>query len=159
MTRHHHNFETGHHQIFEIKAAFRELVKLAGGQEYVARLTGMPQSKISEAGSVNHEDRAPRVDHVAALEAETGRPLITKLLADFAGLELAPAGSFKIGDPHLHLAIIKESGDVTAAISQALADGQISPSEARSLKRQADEAIDALQSFVAQMNGIKRDFS
>lgn len=134
--------------IYEIKGTFRELVKLAGGQECVARLTGMPQSKISEAGSVNHLDRAPRVDHVAMLEAETGQPLITKLLADLAGLDVVPAGSHKSGDPHLHLArIIKESGEVTAEISQA---------GARNLKRQADEAITALQAFVAQMNAILR---
>lgn len=142
-------------RVLEIKAAFRDLIKDAGGQDRAALIAGLTQSKISEAASVNHLDRGPRVDHVAALEAETQSPRITKLLAEFAGCELVPLGTAKAGDPHVHLArIIKESGDVTAHTSQALADGKISAKEAAALKREAREAIEALQTFVAQMSDI-----
>jgi hypothetical protein len=144
-------------QRIEIKAAFRDLVKEAGGQERAALLTGMPQPKISEAGSLNHPDRAPRVDHIAILEADTGRPHITKLLAEYSGHRLEKVGKHKPADPHVHLAhIIKESGDVAALISQALADGTITATEAKGLKVQADEAIIELQKFAAQMADIMR---
>lgn len=139
----------------QIKAAFRDLVKLAGGQERSALVLGISQARISEACSVNHPERSPRVDHVAVLEADADQPVVTKLLAQLAGqvrVALDPSDPL---DPHLHLArIIKETGDVTSAMSQALADGRISPAEARGLRAEADAAILVLQEFTAQLTTL-----
>lgn len=128
-----------------LKAGFRDLVRKAGGQEIVASLIGTSQSRVSENASANFPDCTPRVHHVAILEADIRQPVITKLLAERAGYELVPLGSFGNADPHTHLArIIKDTGEVAGALSQALADGRIS----------AQEAIEALHSLIAQMNGV-----
>lgn len=138
-----------------LKAAFRELLRLNGGQDCAARLLATSQSRISENASPHHPDCTPRIHQIAALEADAQSPIVTKVLAQLQGYELVPLGSFQTEDPHLHLArIIKDTGEVTGAISQSLADGKISQDEARRLKREADEAIDALHGFVAQMNGL-----
>lgn len=145
-----------HPAIFEIKAAFRDLVSEAGGQSRAAGLTAMPQTKISEAGSINHPERGPRVDHVAILEADTGSHRITRLLAELAGSRLVlNAEPAAVQDPHVHLArIIRETGDVTARMAQALADGRMSKPEARTLKQEAEEAIQTLHAFIDSMNAV-----
>lgn len=141
--------------VFALKAGFRELVKLVGGQDYAARLLGVSQSRISENAAPHQPDCTARIHHIAALEAEAGVPVVTRILAELAGHELVPLGTFKTEDPHIHLArIIKDAGEVSIAISQALADGRISPAEARTLKREAGGAIEAMHGFVAQMNSI-----
>lgn len=139
----------------QLKAAFRDLVKLAGGQERCALLLGISQARISEACSVNHLERSPRLDHVAMLEEDTDEPVVTKLLAQLAGCDLVALDRADPLDPHLHLArIIKETGDVTSAMSQALADGAISTDEARTLRAEADAAILVLQEFTAQLTAV-----
>lgn len=139
----------------QIKAAFRDLVKLAGGQERCALVLGISQARISEACSVNHPERSPRVDHVALLEDDTNTPVVTRLLAKMTLHDLVPLNPGDPLDPHLHLArIIKETGDVTSAMSQALADGAISQDEARSLRKEADAAILVLQELSAQLTTV-----
>lgn len=138
-----------------LKAGFRDLVRAAGGQERAALITGTSQSRVSENASAHYPDCTPRVHHVAILEADARLPVITKLLAERAGYELVPLGTYGSDDPHNHLArIIKDTGEVACALSQALADGRISEHEARTLKREANEAIDVLHGLVAQMNAM-----
>lgn len=92
------------------------------------------------------------VSHFTVLEDDAGAPVVTKLLAQLAGHGLVALDPSDPLDPHLHLArIIKETGDVTSAMSQALADGRISPSEARALRSEADAAILVLQELTAQL--------
>jgi len=141
--------------VFALKAGFRELVKLVGGQDYAARLLGVSQSRISENAAPHQPDCTARIHHIAALEAEAGVPVVTRILAELAGHELVPLGTFKTEDPHIHLArIIKDAGEVSIAISQALADGRISPAEARTLKQEAEEAIQTLHAFIDSMNAV-----
>lgn len=138
-----------------LKAGFRDLVALAGGQARAADISGTTQTRVSENASAYYPDCTPRVHHVALLEADARKPVVTKLLAELAGFELVPLGTHGNADPHTHLArIIKDTGEVAGALSQALADGRISPHEARSLKREAQEAIEALHGLIAQMNGV-----
>ena len=143
--------------LLAVKAAWRDLVKAAGGQERAALLTRTSQSRISEAASVAHMDRAPRADHVAVLEADCGVPIVTRMLADRARFTLSPKGVHRTADPHVHLAaIITETAELTAFTAQALADGKVSVAEARDWRRKAQDAITALQALDAQMNGILR---
>lgn len=138
-----------------LKAGFRDLVRLAGGQDRAAKMAGTSQSRISENASGNYPDCTPRVHHVVILEHDARVPVITRIMAEMAGYELVPMGTCSTQDPHTHLArIIKDTGEVAGGLSQALADGGISPQEARTLKREAHEAIEALHNLVAQMNGV-----
>ena len=53
--------------------------------------------------------------------------------------------------------MIRETGEVTASLASAVADGGVSEREARELRRQADEAIVVLQEFTAQLNALLQE--
>lgn len=138
-----------------LKRASGAAVEAAGGVVAVAEKLGQARSKISEKASPFHLDRAFTVLDVAEIERLGKSPAITRELARLQGFDLVPVGRFDIEDPHLHLArVIAETGEVTALTAQALSDGKVSTAEARTLVREGQQAITALQAYVAQLNGI-----
>ena len=146
---------TDRDRLLTLKAEFKDLVTLCGGQDRCATLLGVSQARMSEATSVHHLERSPRLDHVAHLEADVGVPVVTRILADLHSSDVVPRRAKTRQDAHLHLAhIIRETGEVAGAISQALADGRINRSEAIGLKREAQDAIAVLSSFILEMTAI-----
>lgn len=139
-----------------LKRAATAAVEAAGGVVAVADTLGQARSKVSEKASLFHYDRSFSLIDVAEIERLAKRPDMTRALARLAGFDLYPVGRFDIEDPHLHLArVIAETGEVTALTAQALADNRISVAEARTLKREARQAILALQSFEAQLTELE----
>lgn len=139
-----------------LKRASGVAVEAAGGVVAVAEKLGQARSKISEKASPFHLDRAFTVLDVAEIERLAKTPAITRALAQLAGFDLVPVGRFDLENPHLHLArVIAETGEVTALTAKALEDGKISVAEARTLKREAREAITALQAFEAQLTALE----
>lgn len=137
-----------------LKAGFRDLVALCGGPQRAANLTRTTQSLLSHFMAPQDMDRFPPLDVIADLEAESGQPAITRLLADMAGFDLVPRvqGS-TVMVMHSHLsAMAKEGGDVQAMLANALGDGEIDASEATALRKEAREALDKISAFVASLD-------
>ena len=140
-------------QPVELKAFFRDLVTACGGPKRAAQLVGAQASHISEAMAAHVPERWPRVDQVAILEADCGRPFVTAALADRLGYSVAPVATGEDAKPAVqHLATVtRETHDVVAALIDAMADGHVGEAERRQIRAQAQEAIQALHKLCADM--------
>jgi hypothetical protein len=133
-----------------LKTRFGGLLKRVGGVDAAAAALGYGKGHLSEAASLHHADRAPRVDHVAELEALAGEPLVTQHLAAMAGFTLLPIASLQ-GEAGSALAqVLQGAGDLGGRTALALADGKISDAERA-------ELLDGLQTLaraVAQAQAV-----
>lgn len=137
----------------ELKAFYRDLVIACGGPKRAAEITGGQASHISEAMAAHHADRWARIDHVTLLEADCGQPIVTAALADRAGYALqAVSPQASHCSPLAHLArIVTQVRDVECSVLNAMTDGQLSAAERRDVRRQAQEAIAALNALCADL--------
>lgn len=137
----------------ELKAFYRDLVIACGGPKRAAEITGGQASHISEAMAAHHVDRWPRIDQVALLEADCGQPIVTAALADRMGYALqAVSAQGSHSSPLAHLSrIVSEVRDVECSVLNAMSDGQLSAAERRDVRRQAQEAIAALNALCADL--------
>jgi hypothetical protein len=126
-----------------LKAATRQLVRLAGGVESAASITRVGFPAVARYGNLAEPDCYMPIDIVADLEADTGEPLVTRALAEATGHVLVPGPAVPAeGDFVGHVArIAREAGEVMARLGHALADGRITAAECRELKL-VDEAGD-----------------
>jgi hypothetical protein len=133
----------------DLKTASQQLVEAAGGVKLAADLTQASASRMSEAISSFHDTRWLTLVQVADLEATTEQPIITRTLAAMAGFDLVPREAARSLDMHHHLArVVKETGDATSALSQALADGKLDAAEIARVQREVEEGIAALQALM-----------
>jgi hypothetical protein len=137
----------------ELKAYFRDLVVACGGPKRAAEITGGQASHISEAMAAHSVDRWPRLDHIAMLEADCGQPIVTAALADRTGYALqAVSSQGASSSPLRHLSrIVSEVRDVECGVLNAMTDGQLSAAERREVRRQAQEAIAALNAVCGDL--------
>jgi hypothetical protein len=136
-----------------LKTAFRGLVERAGGFDPAAAYLGFSGGHLNEAMSPHRPDRAPRVDHVARLEAHVGEPLVTAQLARLAGYTLVPAGCAP-GVPAERLArVLRASGEVGGIHAEALADGALDEAERLALTEALDVLIRSAQQARATLAG------
>lgn len=129
-----------------LKGAFRRLTKLAGGEEAAAAITRVDRQRIGRYGRPQ-EAMMPPVDVVADLEADTGEPLVCRVLADLAGFLLIPKPPVSGGPAWVrHLgALGKEAGEAIARLAEAFGnDGRITADEIQSL-RLRDEVREAME--------------
>jgi hypothetical protein len=123
------------------KTLFHALIERVGGVHAAsAALGGYPASHLSEAASLHKPDRAPRVDHVATLEAIAGLPLVTAHLARLHGASLAEEARDTGCPVEAIAATLRSGGEVGGQIAAALADGAMDGAELRRLLA----AVDAL---------------
>lgn len=133
-----------------LKAHCRDLVAACGGPARAARITRGCLSRLSEALSPDYPERFMAVDQIADLEAECGRPHVSRHLAEALGFRLVRAEEAIPMGPHQHLArIILECSDVTRHLAEGLEDGTLTEAERQQVAREADEAIAALQDLKA----------
>ena len=135
---------------YEIKAAFRRLVKKAGGVEAVALIPGMAVSKSTISNWQNPDMPAlPALAVVVLIEQDVGASVVTGMIAAWAA---EPARVPE--DPLVSLsACIAEVGDVARVVHDAVADDVITETEKRRIFTEIDEAIAALQSLKTSAGG------
>jgi hypothetical protein len=133
-----------------LKTRFRGLINRVGGFEAASAALGHSVSRLSEAASIHHADRAPRVDHIAELEQIAGEPLVTACLAQLAGHTLVPIPSMSGEAGTALAAVLRGAGDVGARTALALADGKVDDAERGELL----EGLQALANAVAQAQAV-----
>ncbi len=158
MTARHHKNEV----YLAIKAATRRAVRAFGGAEALSADTRISRPIISRAGSIAEDDTArfAPLDMVADVDAGLveagGRPVITEFLAalnGFALVRLAQQSDQRLAVAHT----LKETGEVVAVIGRALADDEVSAAEAAAIRREAVQAIEAMQDLIKAMDEGARD--
>lgn len=140
-----------------LKAAFRRLVEACGGQESVILIPGMPihrHQAISEYGRVDHPGQA-RIDVIALMEADCGRPIVTEHLARATQHVLVPLPAV-VGSRNplgrVTGAAMKETSEVFAKLGKFLDDGVLTSAEGRSLDKEIDDAVIRLLALRAQID-------
>ena len=129
-------------QQLKLKAATRRLVKEAGTQEQAARVLGMHHSIIGHWGQPERSESYIRADAIMALEKEAGQPIVTELLADEAGYELRPRRVEMVqmhpvrGSLDRLARMVKEIGELGAAVHEAIQDQHLSAAEISSLLKE-----------------------
>lgn len=140
-----------------IKAASRDLVSECGGARRASDVTGLSHQVISRCISADPEnaDRFLRVDIVADLEGESGRPIVTELLAELSGHVLVPAPRGTNSEAVALISrvsdMLAEVSDVSGGVAAALRDDRVTAAEARSLHTEVREAMQALAALDQQI--------
>lgn len=130
---------------FSLKATFRQLLKLAGGQEAAALITRGKHQTLNRYGNPNEEDCHAPVDVIADLERDIGEPIITKHLAEMHGFMLVKKSAVA-ADASLiaHLSTLaSESGQTIQAIAEGIADQQLTEAELNRIIKEARELAQA----------------
>lgn len=100
-----------------LKSAWRDLVKACGGLDRVAEITrAKNKSHASEYGAPHCLERFPPLDVIADLEADCGTPIVTRILADMLGFDIAAREAKPASQPlrALMARMIKETGEATS---------------------------------------------
>lgn len=130
---------------FSLKAAFRQLLKLAGGQEAAELITRGKHQTLNRYGNPNEPDCQAPVDVIADLEREVGDPVVTKHLAEMNGYFLVKK-SVVAADANLvtHLsALARESSQTIEAIAAGIADSVETETELVQMVKEARELREA----------------
>lgn len=129
-----------------LKTSFSDLVAQSGSGRILARELGRARHQVfSEWGSKSMMERFPPLDVVADLEAKCGAPVMTETLADLSGYLLVEMPKADPTIDGLSLAdIARKTGELIAEIADALADGEVTPDEARKLRKINRECLSML---------------
>ena len=146
-----------------LKRATAEMVKGVGGVEAAAEFCRVGKSVLGDNQNINKPDSFVAIDVVACLEPlareRSGWPHVTRALCQRMGgvfvplPEAMPTGADLMA---LMARKAKESGDLTAAICAAYADGKLEGHELRSIRGELDQLIEivvAMREMTLTMEG------
>lgn len=128
-----------------LKAAFRRLLKMAGGQEAAELITRGKHQTLNRYGNANEIDCQAPIDVIADLEREVGDLVVTVHLAEMNGFMLVKKSAVA-ADANLltHIsALAGESGQAVQATVEALADGIDTEAELIRVIKEGEEAVHA----------------
>lgn len=147
---------------YRLKAAQRDLIKLAGGIERAADLTSISKSQVGRWNNAGDAE-IMTLSAVLVLEAECGRPIVTSVMAELNGRRLADPQAERQAAACIftaHADTARHAGELMSAAALAIADGQVTPAEADQLDRAAgvlDRSVSEFRKAVASIrgNGLK----
>lgn len=139
----------------QIKARTQQLIRLAGGVEFFAPVTGVNKAALSKYGSPSEPDSFIRADVIVELDRQIGAPMMVGMLAALLGYKLVPAeqdapAGVGIGDI---AETARETGEVVTQLATALADGALDPAERRGLRKEIAEATATLTRLDRKLAG------
>ena len=147
---------TSDHDRAALKGACDRAVKRAGGVTALANLTRVKVAALSKYGNGCEPDHFMPLDVAADADMVAGAPVILSALAAIEGFAVVSLPSpVPPGGPTTGMVgnLIKESGEVSAAVLAAMADGTITPNERAAIATEIDEALTALWRIRAALNG------
>lgn len=144
-----------------LKSATRDLVAAVGGTTRAAGISRLGQSEYSRGGGVGERDieRFLPVDVIADLEAQSGAPVITKVLADLADCLLIPLPrGTGIGGLSQDIGLSAQAfGKLMSDIGAAVADGSIDHRERHALRADIRQLMTALATLDETVRARRED--
>jgi hypothetical protein len=134
-----------------LSAATRDLVTRAGRLERAAVTCGLSTSHLQRCCDPDSDSILPVVAAIL-LEQDTGKPIVTELLASLAGYRLVPIDGAPVAAAPVADAFagtVREVGDVLTTTSSAIADGVVTETEARHI-------ANAIGGAKVQLDGLSR---
>ena len=140
-----------------IVAATRDLIIECGGAERSTELLGVHPGSVYRYQQ--DKDMIPLLSAMV-LEADCGRPYVTKVMADYSGHQLSRTDddpSARVDIRARHNAVLREFADVSHAIAEAHADGRFSATDAETVDREAAELLRAVEDLRDGLATCKAD--
>lgn len=145
--------------LFRVKAAQRDLIERCGGILRAEQLTGFSKSHVGRWNNPNDPDLMP-LGAVRALEADCGQPLVTAVMAEANGRRLTDPEEERRSQANVMVALaeaMRNSAEVMHAAAMAMADGEITPTEATAVDRalsQQERSISDLRNGLAVIKAL-----
>lgn len=140
--------------IYKIKSATRDLVKLVGGGRRASAIAMVGESTLSRWQSPAHPE-VISIAAVIALESDTGLPLVTEVLAGIHGRALSDASAQH--DPDVmsqHAEFAEQAMEAMSASSRAIADLKITPAEAATVVQELRDLIAVANRKISSLSSI-----
>jgi hypothetical protein len=136
----------------DLKRATQREVMKCGGVVAVERATTMTRADISKYQSESDEwqTRFIPLDHALELGAASGEFIVVRELAALAGFDTVPADPRRAAEecvPRVLGRLAKSAGDLQHTVSEAMADGKLSPNEDRAVDEKMADVKDNLESL------------
>ncbi len=132
--------------LWSLKAAIRDLISRAGKLHRSEEITGLSTSHLQRCGDPD-ADCTLNLPAVILLERDTGKPIVTDLLASLSGYRLVPIDggpTIAAPVPAAFAAAVEETSDLMTTTAAALVDRRVSETEARNIAADATDARDAI---------------
>ncbi len=139
-----------------LKIAAQIVVNMLGGPKLGSRLTVVDPSMLSLYGAVHEEARFMRVDVALDLDLAAGEPVVAAALAAAQGYRLerldASQGGGKLSIADLGR-LQREAFEAKNAVLESLEDGQLSPLEKSTMRKELAELRLAIALIEAKIDG------
>lgn len=143
--------------LYRIKAAQRDLIERCGGIMRVVEKSGYSKSEVGRWNNASEPDLMP-VGAIAVLERDCGQALVTAVLAETNGRRLSDPEAERAAEVGVlvsHAEVMRQSAELANAIAMAIADGQVTSSEAQTVDRVASGLERAASDLRASLAAIK----
>lgn len=143
---------TSDHDRDRLKAATGRAIERAGGGAALAAMTRVETPALSKYKAGHEAGHYMPIDVAVDADMAAGAPIILSAMASIQGYSVTPlSGVTGKLTPKMIGSLIRETGDVSAAVLEAMADGTISPNERNAISREIDEALSALWTLRAAL--------
>jgi len=145
---------TSDHDRERIKAATGRGIERAGGGTSFATQTRVEPSALSKYKAPHEDGHFMPIDVALDCDLAAGAPTILAAMASIQGYKIMP-----IVDAPAHLCsglvgrIIRETGELSAVVLDAMSDGHLTPAEKQRIEKELDEAIKAMWELRAAVRG------
>jgi predicted TIM-barrel enzyme len=143
--------------LYRIKAAQRDLIERCGGIMRVVDKSGYSKSEVGRWNNASEPDLMP-VGAIAVLERDCGQAMVTAVLAETNGRRLSDpeaARAAEISVLTTHAEVMRQSAELANAVAMAIADGQVTPSEAQTIDRIASSMERAASNMRASLASVR----
>jgi len=143
--------------LYRIKAAQRDLIERCGGILRVEAISGFSKSQVGRWNSPADPDLMP-IGAIRTLEADCGIALVTAVLAEANGRRLTDPEAERVQDVSVmltHAELMRCAAELANGMAVAIADGQVTPTEAQTVDRLAAGLERAASDLRASLAGIK----
>lgn len=147
-----------------IKSAVRAQVQAMAvpgstGPERIEHLTGVSRGQISRWGGDAYRD-LPSLEVVFILEHISQKPIVSRALAQLSGHRLTPIADDEAARDCFVSDLVELAGSssrVTAEMSAALADGVVTPAEAKRVLAQMAPHQDTMTRVTRKLSNVAND--
>lgn len=132
----------------QIKAAFFQLVKAAGGVEAAGAVVGVSHQRVSQLQSLNHADM-PTLRQVRDLEAFVGLPIVTAAMS--ASIETGDAGKSPLEEAS---EVTEAAAELQSAVRRGASEREVSTAITK-LRREIEDVPVALEARGKKSAGLQ----
>lgn len=143
--------------LYRIKAAQRDLIERCGGIMRVVEKSGYSKSEVGRWNNGSEPDLMP-VGAIALLERDCGQALVTAVLAETNGRRLTDPDEARKAEINVltgHAEVMRRQAEAANALAVAIADGNVTPSEATTVDRSLASVEAAISELRASLAVIK----